>query len=493
MATESLVEKIDLLVRARYPLLYIVSWEEGRMLDTLEQVAKRRNRPIFNWSVSQGLQGVDPGAQDPAQALAIVLREKKERGGLYVFRDLHLFMNDPVVIRRLRDLSLALSDTLKTVVILSPVLKVVPELEKDITVVDVPLPGTAELEEVFNLVLDSARKSGLKIDVLPGEKEEILKASLGLTATEAENIYSYSLAKNRRFDLADIITAKEQVIKKSGILEFYHSTVKFSSVGGLHTLKSWLESRRLAFTQRAREFGLPEPKGVLLFGVQGCGKSLVAKAIAGIWQLPLLRLDVGKIFSSLVGSSEDNMRKAIRLAESLAPVVLWIDELEKAFAGTKSSDFSDAGTTSRVFGTFLTWMQEKTSPVFVVATSNHITVLPPELLRKGRFDELFFVDLPTFSERREIAQVHLIEKRRYPERFNLDAIAEETEGFSGAEIAEAINSGMFVAFSQNRDVTTEDIIQEARRTVPLSRTMRESIERLREFAVGRAVKASAEE
>jgi SpoVK/Ycf46/Vps4 family AAA+-type ATPase len=256
-------------------------------------------------------------------------------------------------------------------------------------------------------------------------------------------------------------------------------------------LKDWLRKRRMAFSDDARKFGLPTPKGVLLIGVQGCGKSLCAKAVASLWRVPLLRLDLGRVFSSLVGSSEQNVRQAIQIAESVAPAILWMDEIEKALAGTQSSSFSDAGTTSRVFGTFITWLQEKTAPVFVIATANSISQLPPELLRKGRFDEIFFVDLPDRSEREDIFKIHIVKRGRDPEKFDMKKLADTSEGFSGAEIEEAVASALFDVFDTHQELTTESILQNLQATFPLSRTMKEEIENIREWAQDRARPAGA--
>lgn len=289
-----------------------------------------------------------------------------------------------------------------------------------------------------------------------------------------------------------ILSEKEQAIRKSGMLEYYRAQEKFEDVGGLNILKEWLTKRTLAFGDRAKEFGLPAPKGLLLLGVQGCGKSLCAKAVSSLWQLPLLRLDVGRVFSDLVGSSERNVREAIKVAESVAPSILWVDEIEKAFAGTQSSAFSDAGTTARVFGTFLTWLQEKEAPVFVIATANNIQLLPAELLRKGRLDEIFFVDLPTRAERSAIFAIHLRRRGRKPDDFELDKLAAASEGFSGAEIEQAVISSLYDVFYAQAPLTNDSVVKSIMETVPLSTTMKEDIDGLREWAEGRARKASSE-
>jgi SpoVK/Ycf46/Vps4 family AAA+-type ATPase len=297
--------------------------------------------------------------------------------------------------------------------------------------------------------------------------------------------------EDRLFDMEDIsriLDEKRQIIRKTGLLEYYQLTEAMNHVGGLGALKAWLGSRDGAFSERARDFGLPEPKGLLLLGVQGCGKSLAAKAIANSWRLPLLRLDVGAVMNAYVGSSEENMRKAIRISESLAPCILWLDEIEKGFAGFGGQQ--DGGTTARVFATFLTWMQEKTKPVFVIATANSIERLPPEMLRKGRFDEIFFVDLPSEPERLEIFRIHLSRRNRFPEQFDLARLAAASTGMSGAEIEAVVIEALWGAFPEGRQLTQEDLLRAIQATVPLSRTMSESIEGLRSWARTRARPAS---
>jgi SpoVK/Ycf46/Vps4 family AAA+-type ATPase len=291
-------------------------------------------------------------------------------------------------------------------------------------------------------------------------------------------------------DVNEVFAEKQQIIRKSGLLEYYSTDENFTSIGGLVVLKEWLEKRAVAFTTEARAFGLPAPKGILMLGVQGCGKSLCAKAVSTHWQLPLLRFDMGRMFGSLVGSSEENVRRAIAVAESVAPAILWVDEIDKAFAGSQGSGATDGGTTARVFGTFLTWLSEKTAPVFVVATANDISQLPPELLRKGRLDEIFFVDLPSQPEREEIFRIHIAKKGRDAAQFDFAALAEASRDFSGAEIEEAINSALYDAFYKRQQLTTGDVLNALAQTVPLAKTMDEQINRLRSWAEGRARNAS---
>ncbi len=304
---------------------------------------------------------------------------------------------------------------------------------------------------------------------------------------------SKSIVRNKTFDLSTILGEKKHIIRKSGILEYYEAEAGLEGIGGLEVLKAWLQKRRHAFTSQARDFGLPLPKGILLIGVPGCGKSLTAKAVGAAWQMPLLRLDVGKIFGGLVGASEENIRKAIKTAEATAPSILWLDEMEKGFSGTGSSNMSDGGTTSRVFGTFVTWLQEKTAPVFVIATANNVHQLPPELLRKGRFDEIFFVDLPTREERKQIFEIQLRKKDRDPGKVDLDKLVEATPEFSGSEVEQVVVSALYDAFDAlptERDLTTEQMLHSAKEIVPLAVTMQEGIAGMRDWARTRARLAS---
>jgi SpoVK/Ycf46/Vps4 family AAA+-type ATPase len=317
----------------------------------------------------------------------------------------------------------------------------------------------------------------------PDLQREVAEAALGLTESEARQVFDKTSVRDKKFSIPTILQEKKHIIRKSGILEFYEAKVGMESVGGLPNLKSWLAKREASFNQKARDFGLPSPKGILLLGVPGCGKSLAAKAISSGWQMPLLRLDVGKVFGSLVGSSEENMRRAIQTAEAVAPAIMWLDELEKGFSGTKSSGSSDGGTTARVFATFLTWLQEKTSPVFVIATANDVSQLPPELLRKGRFDEIFFVDLPNRKERVDILRIHLQRRNRDPENFDLGRLVEASAGYSGSELEEVIVTGLYNAFDEgggDTDITTEGLLAAMTEVIPFSQTMRERLSGMRE-------------
>jgi SpoVK/Ycf46/Vps4 family AAA+-type ATPase len=341
---------------------------------------------------------------------------------------------------------------------------------------------------------DVADHGSIKVNLDEKSREALTQAAGGLTLQEAENVFAKSLVNDGQLDGNDVSTVfseKQQIIRKSGLLEYYDETTDLGDVGGLDELKEWLQRRSVAFTDKARQFGLPAPKGILLVGVQGCGKSLCAKAISSEWRMPLLRFDVGRVFSSLVGSSEENIRRATAVAESISPAVLWVDEIDKAFAGSQGSAGTDGGTTARVMSTFLTWLSEKQRPVFVMATANDISQLPPELLRKGRLDEIFFVDLPKPAERHQILDIHLRKRKRDAGQFELDKLSAASEGFSGAEIEQAIISALYDAFYIGRDLQTDDVLKSIKETVPLSKTMSERITALRAWAEGRARFASS--
>jgi AAA+ superfamily predicted ATPase len=497
-------DQLELLIRSRYPIVYVLTWEEGRVEQHLLDIANRRNKQLYCWSVTTGLcragsaqsSGRAKGVSDPVEALDNVIEHKE--AAIYLFKDLHPFVKDSpsniAVIRKLREVAQALSNSYKTLVITSPVMECAPELQKDITVLDYPLPGIKDLHALYNRICQDVSANG-KVKLCQDTKdlEQLLRAAIGLTLQEAENVFAKTIVAEGKLSgesISAIFSEKQQIIRKSGLLEYYDSIANVSDIGGLDNLKEWLKKRSLAFSEGARSFGLPAPKGVLLIGVQGCGKSLCAKAVSRLWNMPLLRFDMGRMFSSLVGSSEENIRRAIAVAESIAPVVLWADEIDKAFSGSQGSAMTDGGTTARVMSTFLTWLNEKQKAVFVMATANDISQLPPELLRKGRLDEIFFVDLPSLTERRQIFQIHIAKRRRDPAKFDLDRLAEASDGFSGAEIEEAIISALYDVFYLDKEMETSDVLKSIAETVPLSKTMSEKISALRAWADGRSRLAS---
>jgi hypothetical protein len=496
--------EVETLIRARYPILYVISSEELRVQQVVTDIARKRQKKLFEWSYSTGIVPAGTSIQsqknrssatkEPLAALDHVIEQVEP--AIFIFKDLHPFLtkSNYAVTRRLKEIALHLKNSFKTIVLVSPVLEIPTELEKEITVLNHPLPKRDDLSALLDQIIADVRQlKQVKVELDDAGRERLLQAALGLTLGEAENVFAKIIVKSERLSgdgVSEVFAEKQQIIRKSGLLEYYATDEDFAHVGGLAVLKDWLTKRAVAFSDEAREFGLAAPKGILLLGVQGCGKSLCAKAVSNLWQLPLLRFDVGRMFGSYVGSSEENIRRAIAVAESIAPTILWVDEIDKAFAGAQSSGASDGGTTARVFGTFLTWLSEKKAPVFVVATANDISQLPPELLRKGRLDEIFFVDLPRPEERMEVFRIHLAKRGREAAKFDLTQLALASEKFSGAEIEEAINSALYDAFSARKELSTEQILNAVTQTVPLAKTMDEQISTLREWAEGRARNAS---
>lgn len=489
-------EELNILVQAQYPLIYLVTSEEERAEQAIAAIAQTKpQQRVFVWTVTHGI--VEYGQPrnvtqhntvSPQPAIEWVIRQREP--GIYIFKDLHPLMA-PDVIRWLRDAIASFKDTNKTIILMSPVLEVPIELEKEVAVLDYALPDMTELNQVLTQQIEQNRMRRPSTET----REKLLKAALGLTRDEAEKVYRKAQVMAGRLTEAEVeivLSEKKQLIRRNGILEYVEEDETIDSVGGLEELKHWLKQRSNAFTERAREYGLPQPKGMLILGVPGCGKSLIAKTTARLWGLPLMRLDMGRVYDgSMVGRSEANLRNALKTAESISPAILFIDEIDKAFAGSTGSADSDGGTSSRIFGSFLTWMQEKTSPVFVMATANRVERLPGEFLRKGRFDELFFVDLPNAEERKEIFTIHLSKRRRDIARFDLDQLVSICDGFSGAEIEQGLVAAMYEAFAQEREFTQLDIIAAIKATLPLSKTMSEQVTALRDWARQRARPAAA--
>lgn len=502
------------LFKARFPYVYIPTWEEKRVEDFVLSVAWDETliihrREVFSWTqtngfVNKGTQEVVKGTQEPVKALAFI--ENSDKDAVFILKDFHIYFGVPGrqpaydLIRKMRDIIPVLHESVerKNIVLLSPQLIIPLDMEKEISVFEFPLPDVAEIMDMLDRII---QENGLGNNCLTyEEKEKLAKSALGLTAQEAENAFARAIVSNRGLDsnaIKVIFDEKNQVIKKTGILEFIKANFTIDDIGGLENLKSWLIKRNNSWLDSAQKYNIPAPKGVLITGIPGCGKSLTAKAMSAIWNLPLLKLDMGKIFSGIVGSSEENMRRAIATAEAVAPSILWVDEIEKGM----SSSSGDSGTSSRILGTFLTWMQEKTAPVFVIATANNISTLPPELLRKGRFDEIFFVDLPTASERKKIFEVHLNKKVASSEVGQdivindalLTNLSELSAGFVGAEIEQTVISALYEAFFKQRNLQVEDLEGAIRGTVPLSVTQKEQIISLREWANIRAVSATPRE
>lgn len=510
----SFQNSLVILAKARFPVLYVETFEERRALaairSALEGGLLSTPRSVHTWSITTGLvdpEGrVNPGTTDPLRALDAA--QHVDRAAAFVFLDLHAHMGDgtrpadPAIVRKLRELAADFQNgpLARTLIIVAPALRIPPELEKDVHILDFPLPDETAIRRILdNLIAANAGNRRLRINLTETDKDRLVRASLGLTETEAEGALALAMAADGVLDADDVTTVlqeKKQAVRKTGLLEYVDTDIDLAWVGGLDNLKRWLRRRDNSWLAEAAEYGIPAPRGVLITGVPGCGKSLTAKAVAASWRLPLLRMDIGKVFSGIVGSSESNLRTAIRSAEAAAPAVLWVDEIEKGFSGVGAT--GDSGTASRVFGSFLTWMQEKTAPVFVIATSNNVQSLPPELLRKGRFDEIFFVDLPAPGERAQIWGLHVrkhINTAPHHAGFAFDDalradLVLATEGFSGAEIEQAVIAGLFDAFSERRHITGDDLRLAVERSVPLSVTQAESLAALRAWAGERAVSAS---
>jgi AAA+ superfamily predicted ATPase len=487
-------QQLDIYLRARFTLIVLVTPEEERALQAIKAVCEKGRRPCLTWDVADGFQALagnvsPPAARDPLTALEQI--DQADTDALFVLKDFHECWSNPQLKRKLRGVAQRLKFSKKSILVTCPAGKVPEELKDEAVLVEFRPPTAAELSAVLGRLTQTP---GVKVNLTALGREKLVQAALGLTSLQAQRVFAKAIVRDGVLDDRDIdlvTLEKKQIISESKALEFYSVTETPDDIGGLGVLKEWLRLRERAFTQEARDYGLPAPKGIALIGIPGTGKSLTAKMIGGLWRLPLLRLDVGALFGSLVGESEENTRRALRLAETVAPCIVWIDEMEKALA----QGGSDSGTSTRVFGSILTWMQEKTAPCFVVATANDISRLPPELLRKGRFDEIFFLDLPTLAERREILAVHLHKRKRVPSSFDLDRLAGESEGYVGAEIEQTIIDAMYVGFNDGRrEFTTEDISAALHRQVPLSVSQREVIGALRHWLrEGRAQSASFQE
>ncbi|HLZ42377.1 MAG TPA: AAA family ATPase [Candidatus Sulfotelmatobacter sp.] len=434
--------------------------------------------------------------REPVQALANM--ESMTVEAVFILKDFHRHMDDPVVIRRLRDVGQKFSANRRTVVITAPELSVPAELTTLVEYFDLPLPDRERLHEIVHETFTRLAKTyTLKLE-LDAAGVDAMSANLrGLTEEEAERAVSQALVTRYALcpdTVTDVLEAKKQLLRHSGMLEFIEASDNMGTVGGLENLKHWLGQRKGAWEDSAREFGLEAPKGMIILGVQGCGKSLCARAVAGEWKLPLVKFDTSGVYDKYIGETEKRIRKVFQVAEGLAPCVLWIDELEKVFAGSgPDSASADAGVSSRLLASFLSWMQDRKSPVFVAATCNNVTVLPPELIRKGRFDELFFVDLPNQAERKQIFVIQLAKRKRNPADFDLERVAAAAKGYSGAEIDAAVQGALYAAYSEKKALNTQLLVDALTQTVPLSTTRAEEIAALREWARTRAVPASVAE
>jgi AAA+ superfamily predicted ATPase len=495
------LNRLENMIRARYPIVAVLSHEETRVMSGLEDIARSRRMALYSWSFVTGwklianrtecTEAALPGFKaeetiDPGMALNALMDYPVDQkyASIFVMRDLHTVLGDksrpnPKIERFLREIAARFEVSRHSLILLSPDFSLPTDLEKTISVLDYPLPSTSELSSILSRAkADIPETIPVKLN---GSADQVINSMRGLTAFEAASALRSGIVSNG--ELSDgvipfIIREKSQIIKKSGVLEYYDNVVTMQDVGGLDTLKAYATRKRAAFSTRASDYGLDTPRGVLLVGVPGTGKSLSAKAIAGAFQMPLLRMDVGALMGGLVGQSESNTRQALKVAEAVAPAVLWIDEIEKALGG--SGGERDGGTSQRVFGTILTWMQEKTAPVYVVATANDITALKPELV--SRFDDVIFVDLPARKSRAEILTVHLAKRHQNPAQFDLDAVSDALWGYSGREIERVVRSAIEEAFCSDAPLTTDHLLRAANELVPTSVTMKDQIDKIRAWA-----------
>ena len=529
------LDRLKVLINSSTPIVVMETVEELRAVSLVRSACCDLNMAVFEWTIADGLvrsggnpatgsntgtafrsvqggpetrlhtMGTDSAAApkaaiyntvDPVQALANL--ESMTVEAVFILKDFHRHMDNPVIVRRLRDVGQKFSANRRTLVLTAPSIDMPPELAGLIEFLDLPLPDQARLREIIREIytrLSCTHTLKLQLDA---NGVDAMAANLrGLTEEEADRAISQALVARLALSpdcITDVLDAKKALLKRSEMLEFVEAKDNMASVGGLENLKSWLRQRQGAWDDRARNFGLDPPKGVIILGVQGCGKSLCARAVAGEWKLPLVKFDSAAVYDKFIGETEKRIQKVFKVAEGLAPCALWIDELEKVFAGSgPDSASADAGVSARLLASFLSWMQDRKAPVFVAATCNNVTVLPPELIRKGRFDELFFVDLPNTAERKQIFAIQLTKRKRNPANYDLEKIAEAAKGFSGAEIESAVQGAMYAAFSRKQELCSDDLLTALSSTVPLSITRAEEIAALRAWAKDRAVWASAHE
>lgn len=528
------LERLKVLINSSTPIVVMETVEEVRAVAFVRSACAELGLPTFEWTIADGLvrsgsnaavglpgaaaslplaqsgpslaardaalnRDSEPNApaiyntREPVQALATL--ESMTLDGVFILKDFHRHMEDAVIVRRLRDVGQKFSANRRTVVITAPAITIPPELTSLVEYLEIPLPNQQRLhqiiEETFARMSQSytlkRKLDAVGLDAMAGNL-------LGLTEEEAERAVSQALVARYALSpeaVTDVLEAKKELLRHSGMLQFVDVSETMASIGGLENLKRWLAQRRGAWDEAARAFGLEPPRGMVVLGVQGCGKSMCARAVAGEWKLPLVKFDSSAVFDKYIGETEKRIQKVFQVAESLSPCVLWIDELEKVFAGSGPDSASvDAGVSSRILAAFLSWMQDRKAPVFVAATCNNVTALPPELIRKGRFDELFFVDLPNQAERKAILAIQLARRKHNPAEFDLEQIARAADGYSGAEIDAALQSAMYRSFADKQALATQSLLQALAITVPLSTTRAEEIEALREWARSRAVPAS---
>jgi AAA+ superfamily predicted ATPase len=496
--------EIKISIRAGCPAIYLVSSEESRMVEIIGQTAVKLHRKLWIHTISEGLTEVETNDRDPLwpvtrkkkplqqyrDPIAVLqhIRKAMVKSSIYLLIDFDEVFSDALVRRHLKDLFRDLRKKANTIIFLSSALNLPVGLEQEICVFYYPLPSRNDIDRSLQSIERTILRRHIQHQLDGKTRDVLIENARGLTLHQFEDAMARALVRNGKMDIDAILAINQQkanAIRGSDCLEVINSPTKLDHVGGMGFFKGWLSKRKEVYSDKARNFGLPSPKGVLLLGVQGCGKSLAAKACGSVWGFPVLKMDTGGLFSSAVGSSEAKARDAIRMVESIAPCILWIDELEKSMAGIGSSGQSDAGTAARVFAAIASWLQERKTPVFVVATANSISGLPPEMIRKGRWDEIFFVDLPNLQERLDIFEIHLKSRNIETTGFNLELLAGAAAGFSGADIGQAVNDAMVEAFSEDRQLKECDLMACIRSQIPISKTMSEDIEAMRSWAKAR--------
>jgi SpoVK/Ycf46/Vps4 family AAA+-type ATPase len=524
---DKVLERLKVLIDSSTPIVVMETVEEVRAVRMVRAACSALNLAAFEWTIASGLArsgsgslesrleqsipgGYRAGMVDDVAESAKALYDSREPAKMlanlegitieaaFILKDLHRHMDDPVVVRRLRDVGQKFATNRRTIILTAPKISIPPELASLVEYLELPIPDRQRLRQIIDEVLVRVSKTHtLQRRLDPTGLDAMAENLRGLTEEEAERAISQALVS--RYALCpeivtDVLEAKKALLKRSEMLDFVEVSDTLASVGGLDNLKRFLAQRRGSWEEQARDFGLDPPRGVIILGVQGCGKSMCARAIAGEWKIPLVKFDTAAVYDKYIGETEKRIQKVFKVAEGLAPCVLWIDELEKVFAGSgPDSASADAGVSSRLLASFLSWMQDRKAPVFVAATCNNVNALPPELIRKGRFDELFFVDLPTQAERKQIFTIQLGKRKRNPADFNLDQVAAAAQGFSGAEIESVVQTALYAAYSQKQQLTTQQLLAAIQATVPLSTTRAEEIEALREWAEKRAVPASLPE
>ena len=501
------VRHLQTLITSFHPLIAIDTVEEERVQTLLQGATAEMNMPMMEWSIAHGLirssassdnrwqQDCAPGTNrisyDGTQDPSAVLTQIRELNlkAIFWLKDFAVHLEDPTIARQFRELVQSFSESRSALVITGVHMTLPSSISHDAVYLDLKLPGREELMQAVQAVMRSLRsKSRIQVELQDADIPQLVQALTGMTLKQARQVLAYAAMEDGKLTIEDvdsIVKRKAQVIREDSVLEYYPVDSTPLQLGGFNGLKQWLARAQLGFTPQAQALNLQPPKGILIVGIQGCGKSMSVKAIAKAWRMPLLKLEAGRIYDKHVGESERNFRSALNMAESMSPAVLWIDEIEKAF-GQSESD-ADGGLSRRLFGSFLTWMQEKSQSVFVIATANDLSRIPPELLRKGRFDEIFFVDLPDTQERGSVWQIHLTMRKQNVALFDLAQLVTATDGYSGAEIEQAIVSGLYAALYQKQSLTTEILMNEVRSTVPLSVSRQEDVEHLRSIAKERFV------